>query len=77
MQLYLRTIQAVCHLHQHLQNDPEFNMSNKDYLLVWTYWMHGYWDFSFPNEIHCGDILTTDDNGNILTVNGQEYAHTH
>lgn len=28
------------------------------------------------SEIHCDDIITTDENGNILTVNGKTYVHT-
>lgn len=28
------------------------------------------------NDIRCGDIITTDENGKILTVNGKTYVHT-
>lgn len=28
------------------------------------------------NNIRCGDIITTDENGQIITVNGKPYVHT-
>jgi hypothetical protein len=43
--------------------------------LIWEYNMTGKWNWDIPNEIHCGDILTTNEFGKILTVNGQEYVH--
>lgn len=33
-------------------------------------------DGNVVNNIRCGDIITTDLNGKILTVNGEPYTHT-
>jgi len=79
MELYLRTIQAVCHYNTSRQNLPDLDwdddlIRHKEF--IWKYWMTGKFHFSIPNEIHCGDIITTDENGKILTVNGKEYIHT-
>jgi hypothetical protein len=77
MELYLRTIQAVCHIEQQLAVEPDYPMHEDIYVFVWKYWTTGRWHFSIPNEIHCGDTITTDENGKILTVNGKEYVHVN
>lgn len=77
MELYIRTIQAVCHYNicrQELLNiDWDHDLTNyKEF--IWKYWITGKYHFT-TSQINCGDIITTDNNGNILTVNGQKYVH--
>ena len=75
MDLYIRVIQAVSHLnicHEHL---PEINCFKPRFLeFIWNYWMSPH-NYNVTDEVHCGDILSTDENGKILTVNGKEYIH--
>lgn len=77
MDLYIRTIQAVSHLnicHEHL---PEMDCSKPRFLeFIWNYWMADH-NYNVTSEIHAGDWISTDNHGNVLTVNGKEYVHTY
>jgi hypothetical protein len=77
MELYIKTIQAICHIEQHNMLNPNSPITEDMYAFAWKYWTTGIFDFNTPNSIHCGDILTTDEHGKILTVNGKEYVHVN
>lgn len=76
MELYIRTIQAACHLqvayrHYKISEDLCYNPGFKTH--VWNHWVNTV--FYTPNEIFCDDRLTTDNQGRITAVNGRPYPY--